>query len=274
MHISTAHVMTSVCRERLDFLCASRFPRVCFFTTASERHFVFHVRHGVFVPFCPCWTLCPSLEPDAGAARLVEELDRSTAYKTDVYFFPKMLRERVATLHLSVLGSALTALTQELVLPLEFYGQFYVILHVSRFQILCRLQFCLSSTSCAVQFPSLLQDIYAMACGTPFLRRAESCLPDNRESYASFMEDSADSVLDDDSLSFHWLLVMETFKSLTLLSSFVIMFVMMLMLAMCVACVWFIPSSLASYIERSRNLHIHGVPYSCTTDRSSYCFLG
>ena len=52
------------------------------------------------------------------------------------------------------------------------------------------------------------------------------------------------------------------------------MFVMMLVLAMCVAGVGFILSFLASYIERSRPLHILGVPYSCTTDRSSYCFLG
>ena len=37
----------------------------------------------------------------------------TTADKTDVYFFPKLLREKVATLHFPVLGSALTALTQE-----------------------------------------------------------------------------------------------------------------------------------------------------------------
>ena len=53
------------------------------------------------------------------------------------------------------------------------------------------------------------------------------------------------------------------------LSSYVIMFVMM-----CVAGVGFLPNSLASCIERSRPLHIHGVPYSCTTNRSSSCFLG
>ena len=43
------------------------------------------------------------------------------------------------------------------------------------------------------------------------------------------------------------------------------MFVMMLVVILCVAGVGFIPSSLAAYVERSRPLHIHGVPYPCTT---------
>ena len=163
MHVSIAHVLQQsnesaipaevvsrrpVCAGKgLTSFAQVNFPRVCFLTTASERHFVFPVGHGVFVPFCPCWTLCLSLEPNAGAACLVEVLDRTTACKTGVYFFPKMLREKVETLHLPVLGSALIALTQELVLPPEFCGQFCVILHVNRLQILCQLQFCLSSTS-------------------------------------------------------------------------------------------------------------------------------
>ena len=113
MHILTAHVLQSnvsaipaevvsrrpVCAGKgLTSSAQVDFPRVCFFTTASERDFVFPVGHGVFVPFCPYWTLCPSLEPSAGAACLVEVLDGTTAYKNDVYFFPKLLRENVATL--------------------------------------------------------------------------------------------------------------------------------------------------------------------------------
>ena len=51
------------------------------------------------------------------------------------------------------------------------------------------------------------------------------------------------------------------------LSSCVIMFVMLLVVAVCVAGVGFITSSLTSYIERSRPLNTHGVPCSCTTKR-------
>ena len=154
-----------------------------------------------------------------------------------------------------------------------------MILHVSPFQILCPLQFCLSSTSCAEQFPkwspSVLQDIYAMACGTAVLRRAESCLPDNRECPSQVLWKIPWTRCSMTTLflftgCWSW----RPSRASTLLSSFVIMFVMMLMFAMCVAGVGFIPSSLASYIERLRPLHIHGVPYSCTTDRSSYCFPG
>ena len=84
MHISTAHVLqrsnvSAIPAEVVSRrpVCAGNgltssaqvdFPRVCFFTTASERHFVFPVGHGVFVPICPYWTWCPSLEPSAGAA--------------------------------------------------------------------------------------------------------------------------------------------------------------------------------------------------------------
>ena len=37
-------------------------------TTASERHFVLPVGHGVIVPICPYLMLSPSLEPSDGAA--------------------------------------------------------------------------------------------------------------------------------------------------------------------------------------------------------------
>ena len=109
-----------------------------------------------------------------------EVLDRTTAYKTGVNLFPKMLREKVATLHLPVLGSVLFAHTQELVLPPEFYGQFCIILHASRFQILCQSD----STHFAVSTSHILRGVvrtgnknaaWYVACGTPFLRQAESC---------------------------------------------------------------------------------------------------
>ena len=111
----------------------------------------------------------------------------TAVYKTDAYILRKLLGEKVAMPLATSLCSVRRSppLHRSSCSRLNSTVSFYVILHVSRFQILCQLQFCLSSTSCAVQFPkwspSILQDIYAMACGTPFLRRAESCLPDNRE---------------------------------------------------------------------------------------------
>ena len=78
MHISTAHVLQRSNVSAIPAEVVSRRPvcagngltssaqvdflRLCFFTTASERHFVFPVWH------CPYWMLCPSLEPNAETA--------------------------------------------------------------------------------------------------------------------------------------------------------------------------------------------------------------
>ena len=109
-------------------------------------YFLFSVRHGVIVPIRLYLMMCSFKNQMLAQLDWLRYWHGTTAYKTDVYILPKLLGEKVATLHL-LCSVRRSRSTQFLRLPPEFCGLFGVILRASRLQMLCQLQFCLSSTS-------------------------------------------------------------------------------------------------------------------------------